>query len=88
MSAGTEGSVLTGEKLQEDQHYWLQRLHGGVPPSGLRLDYRRPQDLCPRTASVRLEISGEPYANLLKLTNSQPFLEYLLMVLRVGGLHA
>jgi amino acid adenylation domain-containing protein len=69
------------DALSEERQYWLDKLGldklaGGPRPAGPRPDHPRPGHRCERSATVEIEIAGETFDRLSKLTGGEPFLEY------------
>src|SRR5947208_15776163 len=64
------------DALTEERQYWLDKLAGGPRPAGPRPDHARPGHRCARSATVEIEIAGEAFEKLNKLTGGDAFLEY------------
>jgi amino acid adenylation domain-containing protein len=85
---GNTGSdlLIFDRKLTEEREYWLHRLSPGAEePARLLCDYPRSSTRAAETDSIALDLEGETYQSLSRLTRSGPFLLYttLLAALKI-----
>lgn len=85
MVAPEMGITIFDRKMIEDGHYWFGKLNREIRISNLRLDFPRPSVYSPHRDQIEIELSGQLYERLNKLTGGGPFLLYttLMAVLKV-----
>ncbi|MCI0489790.1 MAG: amino acid adenylation domain-containing protein, partial [Blastocatellia bacterium] len=78
--ARTSRIKIIDSLLLEERDYWLNRLSGRCEPSGIGLDYPRPQDHERAPGEIEIRIPDELYQKLLKVTTNSPFLIYTALM--------
>jgi len=71
--------LIFDENTIEERDYWLQKLSGDILPAAIRPDFPRPARYTGREGSVPLNLVGETYRKLSKLTGGDPFLLYAVL---------
>ena len=73
-------TVMYDSKLKEEKDYWLKRLSRDLGVSNFPLDFERSNSFSAEKDSVALELSGDLYEQLMKLTGRSSFLVYVALL--------
>lgn len=72
--------LIFDQSMIEEKEYWLKIFSDEISPANIRLDYPRPTPYTGKTGTVELNLKGEVYRGLSKLTGDEPFLLYAVLV--------
>ncbi|MCU0287005.1 MAG: amino acid adenylation domain-containing protein [Acidobacteria bacterium] len=72
--------IIFNEKTIEEKNYWIDKLSNKILPTNIRLDFPRPSVYTGKAGCVELNILGETWKKLSKLTGDEPFLIYAFLV--------
>src|ERR1051326_8068587 len=74
------GIVVFDQKLLEEREYWINALSAKATPTSLRPDYPRPSVHTSKLSSIEIQIGGDNYQRLAKLTSNGEFLTYATLM--------
>ncbi|HKS30077.1 MAG TPA: amino acid adenylation domain-containing protein [Pyrinomonadaceae bacterium] len=74
------GIVIFDSKLKEERDYWLGHLSREIKATSFPTDFERPDGYSPERETVELNLSGELYERLQKLTGGSSFLLYVALL--------
>lgn len=74
-----DGLMIFDEKTIEAKNYWLKKLSHEVLPSNIKLDYQRSASYSSQTEAIKLNLEGDVYEKLMKLTGDDSFLLYVVL---------
>src|SRR5262249_20638898 len=80
MAIPNADSLIYDTRLKEARDYWIEVLTGSLPLSNIILDRERPHSYPDEHSLVELNIVGEVYHRIAKITNDSPFLLYALLL--------
>lgn len=80
MNAANSELTIFDRKIKAERDYWLNKLSDDFGETSLRPDYARPLRYAGDVSGIELELAGDAFQQLLKLTGDGNFLIYTTLM--------